>query len=219
MADLICQPCSQECSSCTGPLNTDCQSCANAFTTSTTNGPVTQCLSSCSLATDQSLCQTCNPQCSGCTGPSNQLCLMCSQDSILLSGTLTCVPRCEGGNYLERVAGTASEYNCAMCHEQCLNCIGPGNTNCVRCLNANSTTNGVSTCLQSCPSDAYESDTGLCQLCHLQCSGGCAGPSNTECLSCLEATVQTEGGGTECTPFCPFGREYNSASDSCELTL
>ena len=145
--------------------------------------------------------------------------MACREDSIMLSSSITCVPQCEGGKYLERSPNTASDYECAVCDDQCVNCTGAGNMNCVQCLNANYTVEGITTCLQTCPANTFKSESGLCQNCHPQCFGGCSGPFNTECSSCLEVTVQVEGGGVECAPFCPFGREYSSESDNCELTL
>lgn len=216
---VVCQPCSSECLSCTGPSNTDCQSCGDSFVSSASDGPITQCLTSCTEAIDPTTCSGCHEQCIGCRGPSNQLCVECRYNSVSLDGTRTCVPQCGNGEYLARVSQSSSEHECRVCHNQCLNCTGPENTECLQCRRANSTMNGVSTCLEECPSDMYESDTGLCQACHLQCSGGCEGPTNRECSSCLENTVDVGEGEVECTPFCSFGMVYNSDEDTCKLTL
>lgn len=218
-SDIVCQPCSPECLSCSGPANTDCQSCGNAFISSGSSGPITQCLTSCGDAGDPSSCQNCHEQCAGCAGPSNQQCVECRYNALTLDGFRTCVPRCENGQYLARESSSSSEHVCRSCHQQCLNCTGPGNTDCLQCRRANSTVSGVTMCLENCPADTYESDTGLCRDCHVQCSGGCRGPSARECSSCVETSVDVGGGVFECTPVCPFGMLYSSDDNTCQLTL
>lgn len=216
---VVCQPCSPECLSCNGLSNTDCQSCGNVFTTSNTGGPIAQCLSSCLEADDSTTCQSCHEQCIGCTGPSNQRCAECRYSSTILDGIRTCVPECTNGEYLARVSESNSEHECRECHSQCLNCMGSENTDCLQCRRANNTVNGISTCLETCPADMYESDTGLCQGCHMQCSGGCSGPTSRDCSSCLENSVTVDDGMVECTPYCPFGMVYSRSEDGCKLTM
>lgn len=218
-SDVVCQPCSPECLSCSGPANTNCQSCGSSFVSSGSNGPITQCLTSCVVADDPNSCRSCHEQCTGCRGPSNQQCVGCRFDTLTLDGTQTCVPRCENRQYLARESDTNSEHVCRSCHEQCLSCAGPSNTECLQCRRANSTVSGITTCLENCPTNTYESDTGLCRDCHVQCSGGCTGPSSRECSSCVQNLVQVGGGVFECTPFCSLGMVYNSDDDSCQLTL
>ena len=138
---------------------------------------------------------------------------------MILSGIRTCVPECSNEEYLERVSESDSEHECRECHSQCLNCTGPESTDCLQCRRANSTVNGVATCLENCPADMYESDTGLCQDCHEQCFGGCSGPTSRGCSSCQENSVTVEGGVVECTPFCSFGMVYSSDEDACKLTM
>ena len=148
------------------------------------------------------------------------MCVECAEDSISLSGVTTCVPLCESHQYLARVSANSAEHECRVCHDQCLNCTGPENTDCLQCRQVNNTdSNGVTTCQENCPTDAYESDASrLCLPCHAQCIG-CRGPSNVECLTCRENTVQLGGGAIECGPFCAFGMMYSSMADSCQLTL
>ena len=163
------------------------------------------------------LCRNCHAQCSGCTGPTNQDCVSCNQDSIMLDEMRTCVPQCGSGQYLAR--STGSDHECSSCNDQCVNCTGPSNTNCLQCRRANSTINGITTCMENCPAGMFESTTRLCQACHSQCSGGCTGPSNRECSSCVESTVSVGDGVVECAPFCSFGMTYDTTTDVCEISL
>ena len=279
VADAVYSPCHDECLSCNGPLSSDCQSCKLAFESSSPDGPILQCLTSCnSQSTNPSLCQTCHPQCVGCsgsgnqqciscreasitidgftvcvpvcaggtyltrvsdasfehecrmchsncqncTGPSNQDCISCQEASIVVNGMTTCVPQCESGQYMERLSGSSFEYRCQSCDSQCRNCVGPGNTNCTACFAVNFTSNGMSSCQTSCPDDTYESSSNrLCQLCHEQCSGGCKGPSNRNCSSCLESTITISPNIIECAAFssCPFGMVYDSRNAMCTISL
>lgn len=221
VANTICQPCSSECSSCDGLLNTDCQSCRNFFIASGADGSIAQCLASCPQGGANTGCQSCHPLCDGCTGPSNQQCVACRENSTVLDleGVRTCVPQCANGEYLVPISDTSPEHACRACHDQCLNCTGPEDTDCLQCQRVNSTVNSVSTCVESCPMDTYESETRLCQDCHVQCFGGCSGAGNTLCSACKETSVQVEGGGVACTRSCPLAMAYNSEAQSCQLTL
>lgn len=275
-ADTVYSPCDEVCISCTGPSSSDCQRCRTAYESSS-NGQITQCVSSCSQSSNPSNCQSCHPQCNGCfgsgnehcvscvensisingdrvcvpfcgdgtylsrlststfehecqmchplcqncTGPTNQDCVPCVGASIVVDGKTTCVPECNDGQYLERVSAVTSEYQCQSCNSLCLTCNGPQNTNCISCTSVNYTTNGVSTCLTSCPTGTYESSPGrLCLTCHDQCSGGCSGPTNRNCSSCLETTITISSNVFECSPFtsCSFGMEYNAMSSTCTFS-
>ena len=162
LGSLICQSCASECDSCDGPFNTNCQSCNTAFTTSSGgggSGAIVQCLSSCSGASN---CQNCHTQCVGCTGPSNQQCVTCRENSTLIDGTTTCIPECSRNQYLARVSTTGTEHECRACDAQCMECDGPGNTDCVECLGVSSNENGVTTCLERCPEGTFASSARVC---------------------------------------------------------
>jgi len=229
-APSVCQDCHPQCNGCSGSGNERCESCLEG---STITSGLTVCVPFCAGGTylgrvsDTSFeyeCQTCHSQCRNCSGPSNLDCEQCREASILTSeGETTCVPGCDAGQYLELVTNTNSEYQCQPCHSQCQTCNGPQNTNCLACVAVNFTSNGVSNCLTSCPTETYESRPNrLCQACHEQCSGGCSGPSNRNCTACSENTMAVSPGVTECTSFatsCSFGMEYNSATSMCAFSL
>lgn len=187
--------------------------------TQSSGGPITQCLTSCSQASNPSLCQSCNPQCVGCLGPSNKECVECREASIVLDSVTTCVPQCGSTLYLARVSSTSSEHECLPCHSQCQSCTGEGSTSCLQCVGVNSTISGVSTCLTNCLADMYESSNQLCQDCHMQCSGGCRGPTNRNCSACLQNSIAIGTGIVECIPSCAFGMVYNSNSGTCILAM
>ncbi len=123
--------------------------------------PIAQCVSSCDPSSD--LCQRCHAQCIGCSGASNQQCVACRANSIILVDNIqTCVPACGSEEYLARISATNTEHECRTCDAQCLNCTGPGNTNCVQCRGVNNTIGDVTTCMETCPEGTFEFDTRLC---------------------------------------------------------
>ncbi len=210
----VYRACHVECSTCNGPLSSNCQSCKSAFTRSNA-GDLVECVSSCSGI---SSCETCHPQCLGCRGPSSQQCLACQEDIITADGILTCVPQCGNSTYRAPVTGSTSNFECRSCHSLCLNCTGPSLSDCVQCRGASEVINGQLTCLQSCPTDTYKASNGLCVPCHKLCSGGCSESTNRDCSACTELSVSISETITECTRSCPSGREYNSITDSCQYT-
>lgn len=223
LASTIYQPCHPLCLSCTGFNSTDCQSCRSSFITSTQNGPITECVDSCSSTNSDPgiFCQSCNSECgSGCSGSTNQDCADCQGGEILLDGQRTCIDECTmmSNQYPARISNSNTNFECRACDSQCQGCTGPGNTDCQQCSRVNSTENGMTTCLQSCPEGTYESDSRLCVSCHEQCSGGCTGATRRDCNSCREVTVQLSGGETECVPECPLGMVYETTSETCLLS-
>ena len=73
-------------------------------------------------------------------------------------------------------------------------------------------------CSEECPANTYPSGTE-CLLCHPQCAGPCNGPTNEDCVICLEIAVEMEDGGVQCVGVCPFGFSYNSIAGECQFTL
>lgn len=205
---LLCQPCDSLCSSCDGPVTSDCQTCRFAFFTNTSMALVA-CVQSCDQ-TNAADCVTCHDQCSGCTGPTCKDCVTCKEDSIISDqGELICIPRCTGDTYLIHENG---EYTCQQCNSECIGCKGSSNTECNKCLNVNLTANGSSMCLESCPTGYCSSAADICLPCHEYCVE-CTGPSNKNCTECVDDEVEGQ-----CVPSCPFGQEYDIAGEGCILT-
>ena len=202
-SDVVCQPCTSECLSCTGPLNTDCQSCRQFFASATVSGLLTACVSSCAVASNPATsCGACHSQCVGCSGPSNQQCVACRSSSILLDGTTpTCVPQCDSEDlYLARPSLSDTEHECRPCHAQCRGCTGPGNTDCIQCRRGSNSVGGVTTCLATCPADTYEDSRENCAPCHGECAA-CTGPTNQQCVACRNSAILV-GGVRTCVPTC-----------------
>ena len=106
---------------------------------------------------------------------------------------------------------------CQQCDSECLGCTGSSNTECTKCLNVNLTANGSSMCLAACPT-GYYSAGGVCLPCHKYCVE-CTGPSNKNCTECVDDEVEAEDGGKECVPSCSYGKEYDTSTKECVLTM
>ena len=214
LAQTVCEPCHEDCALCTSGSQSNCQGCNSAYMTSQPNGPIVQCLSSCSDSTDPTLCRTCHPQCNGCTGTTNTDCVQCLEDSMPVQGSdnMRCIPRCGTNEYL--VEGPPGEYTCQPCHQECLNCTGPSSRECTQCRSANNTLIHGGICIESCPDETFLTLANQCLPCHQQCVG-CNGPTSTNCTNCKEDSIIIGNGVTECVPFCSFGLDYSTNEQMC----
>uniref|UniRef100_A0A673LN01 Receptor protein-tyrosine kinase n=1 Tax=Sinocyclocheilus rhinocerous TaxID=307959 RepID=A0A673LN01_9TELE len=136
----------------------------------------------------------CDPLCSseGCWGPGPDQCVSCKN----YSRGGTCVPQC---NFLSgekrEFAGTKKE--CMPCHQECAvqdgkhTCKGPGANECAACAHLQD----GPYCVSSCP-EGVQGENGLiiykfpnsqhkCQPCHANCTLGCLGPGQNDCVDSL----------------------------------
>ncbi|XP_078737754.1 epidermal growth factor receptor-like [Lampetra fluviatilis] len=130
----------------------------------------------------------CDPLCQdGCWGPGPAQCLSCS----FRRGGRECVSGCHlyDGPYREIVEGT----ECVACDPECLpingslTCTGQGADRCVRCARVRDGPH----CVERCPVAVIDATgsilskfvdaNGTCQLCHVNCSKGCDGPTEADC--------------------------------------
>lgn len=141
-------------------------------------------------------CMPCAEVCAdnGCVGAEPHQCVTCDY---AYSG-VDCVSMCPHSTYLSRIGAPT----CAPCSIMCDGtvsgtvCTGPSPTDCIRC--ANVSRSGV--CVVACnATQEYVDVTGRCMACHPQCSGGCIGPSASECTRCTRWTMPD---GT-CVNTCP----------------
>uniref|UniRef100_A0A671PX92 Receptor protein-tyrosine kinase n=1 Tax=Sinocyclocheilus anshuiensis TaxID=1608454 RepID=A0A671PX92_9TELE len=140
----------------------------------------------------------CDPLCSseGCWGPGPDQCVSCKN----FSRGGTCVPQC---NFLSgekrEFAGTKKE--CMPCHQECAvqdskhTCKGPGANECATCAHLQD----GPYCVSSCP-EGVQGENGLiiykfpnsqhkCQPCHANCTLGCLGPGQNDCVDSLPVTA------------------------------
>uniref|UniRef100_A0A673IVT1 Receptor protein-tyrosine kinase n=1 Tax=Sinocyclocheilus rhinocerous TaxID=307959 RepID=A0A673IVT1_9TELE len=140
----------------------------------------------------------CDPLCSseGCWGPGPNQCVSCKN----YSRGGTCVPQC---NFLsgEKREFAGPKRECMPCHQECAvqdgkhTCTGPGADECVACAHLQD----GPYCVSSCP-EGVQGENGLiiykfsnsqhkCQPCHANCTLGCLGPGQNDCVDSLPVTA------------------------------
>ncbi|KAL4491179.1 hypothetical protein ABPG73_013248 [Tetrahymena malaccensis] len=115
----ICQPCDNTCYSCSGPGNNQCIQCLNNnyFISQKLNNV---CDSNCDLTQGQYIDQS---------NPNQKYCKMCSSFCNICNNSTSC-QTCMDKYYL-------SGNICSPCDSTCKSCSGPGNNQCIQCLNNN----------------------------------------------------------------------------------
>lgn len=132
----------------------------------------------------------CDPLCSsdGCWGPGPNQCVSCKK----YSRGGKCVPDCM---FLtgERREFASRSGECKPCHPECKvqegkqTCTGPGADQCVACARKQDGPH----CVPSCPEGImggeevifkYPNKQDRCEPCHINCTQGCTGPGNKDCV-------------------------------------
>ena len=111
MSTYACQPCNDQCLSCSGPANTQCQQCKGAMIPAA--GGTMTCLASCPTGMYQSsngLCMDCHKLCSvdGCSGPTESDCNSCIGNSVSSANTTKCVADCPFAHDFDDNTGTCA---------------------------------------------------------------------------------------------------------------
>lgn len=221
-----CSNCSEQCSLCFGPGDTDCYECRD-FSIMSPGMPM-RCVSQCpSVATLDNVCvnacasnqyaqvntlrnatfcldchELCDPNLR-CSGPNAFECGDCR--FVYDNQTGFCVESCP-------VATFNDTGICRPCSEQCeaaAGCSGPAATECVRCANFAISSFLVDTmvtadvCVESCPSLYYvDTSTRFCQPCSGECLDGCEGPTAFHCNNCRNFSIRYNNGTTKCVAAC-----------------
>ena len=203
---------------CNGPDSTSCSACNIARGSSPNGGMATvECFQSCEDAPPTVICTQCHPQCTGCRGPTQRDCVACTENSITDSGILYCVPECTSRTYLTE--NEQGEYVCEQCNEECVECDGESDIDCISCQNYQLPTDDGFQCVSNCPAGTYLSrSTAQCLQCHEQCLH-CFGPTDLECTACVTAQVPLEDGSNKCVGACSSGKIYDTKNDACVLKM
>ncbi|KAL4490488.1 hypothetical protein ABPG73_009465 [Tetrahymena malaccensis] len=135
-----CLPCHNFCSTCFGGGNTKCNSCKAPYLY---NNNI--CSESClpgSYPNGQGSCSDCDKSCLTCFGSTSLSCITCSS-GYFKSADTQCVSECQDGfvidsNLQKCVTCPSSTYyenkECKQCHPTCLSCLGPGENQCIKCI-------------------------------------------------------------------------------------
>uniref|UniRef100_A0AAQ5YY62 SPC3 n=1 Tax=Amphiprion ocellaris TaxID=80972 RepID=A0AAQ5YY62_AMPOC len=157
-----CEPCHAACQSCVGKHSHECLTCkAHLFREG--KECVQTCQHRYHYGNTASrMCEKCDPSCGECNGGSDDGCLNCAAGLIFLRKEGRCLPSCPQGYHHDAVhktcepchatcrtcSGTSvhslcvshacrpsqgSDHSCADCDSSCLECWGPGPSNCTEC--------------------------------------------------------------------------------------
>ncbi len=206
-----CEPCDPSCGTCAVPGD-------RRFCTSCAVGRLVSGL--CVL----NLYPRCHPTCATCLAPNNpNMCTSCRKGSVLVGGmciflkktklkypkkckSTAChlmwvnnVCKCKSGFRGDSDCPTISDRYCLPCHPTCLTCHTPGDPNaCTSCCKGYTLVNG--TCVCSCPGQAVNPITGICERCAPGCAT-CILPGNSAaCLTCRDPNALFANGVCYCPP-------------------
>ncbi|XP_028970632.2 proprotein convertase subtilisin/kexin type 5 [Esox lucius] len=214
MEEGRCGLCHLTCSSCSGPLVDDCESC----TSSTPQLYMGACYRTCPNGTyfdsTAAECQECHQTCGSCSGPESRQCTRCVKGLVLDPSSLLCGvtgdTACPQRTYLH-----VDQFTCLSCHHLCQSCAGPGDGECQTCAMPRYLHNG--SCVVECPTGSYPStqeadriELGFCFPCDHICST-CTGASPKHCLTCAPGYLRLLH---LCVSHCPTG--YYNVGSACE---
>jgi hypothetical protein len=170
-----------------------------------------QCLTNCPIthysngnSSEHRACLPCYKDCYGCTGPKDTIgvdgCVKCHSALVNNDASysiLKCIDResynCTENTFWDLVPENLKEHKlrgktvCRKCNSECDNCYKNGaafGTECEKCLNLYSKSNGQ--CVANCSStnEYLEAGTSNCLPCNKECEQGCTGQSIYECKQC-----------------------------------
>ncbi|XP_028273367.1 proprotein convertase subtilisin/kexin type 5 [Parambassis ranga] len=149
----MCEKCDPSCGECIGGGEDSCLSCAPGLVYLRREG---RCLPSCPQgyhhdATHRT-CEPCHASCRACSGKSSQSCDLCFPGYLLLGGR--CESMCDAGQH---PVMKGSGHTCEDCHSSCLECRGPGPSNCTACP-AQAILEAGGRCLLCCSHDDNDDD-------------------------------------------------------------
>lgn len=183
-----CLACFMDCKTCDGNGSGDCLSCndPNAFVGGSgkckCNTPDYNSISSNPLVCGY---KDCNANCISCIGPNSYDCFDCSaNNAIVLVSPGPCV--CMLGYY----ESIAYPLECSGCHEDCNECSGLGQSECLTCKEAFAEVlNPPNTC--QCKDNYYKTsnDPLGCTPCYTDCLS-CFGVLETQCLICKDLNAK-----------------------------
>lgn len=214
LSSNTCFKCNENCLECSRSLNTDCLSCKNPSFSILNKESQRLCLENCGSGyfLNSNNCLKCHSDCSECSGPLNTDCISCKDPlfSVLTKELQNlCLANCGSNYYL-------SSKSCFKCYENCLECKGPLDTDCLSCKNPsfkvlNKESKDV--CLQDCGIN-YFLTSNNCLKCHDDCSV-CSGTLNTDCISCRNPSylILNKESQNLCLENC--GNYYYQNSQNC----
>ncbi|TEB31330.1 hypothetical protein FA13DRAFT_1688046 [Coprinellus micaceus] len=225
-----CKVCSTICSSCTGPGDGDCLTCAPGFYLS--NGLCVQadsngvCQGNGGLVADnvKRTCESCPAKCTTCGIPGftqastidRLACTQCLPGFVLSNNK--CIESCPAGSFVD----PRDNLTCIPCSTSCGTCAGSADF-CLTCPGNLLASDG--TCVSTCPSGTFTSTsnitppTSACTKCHPDCAS-CDGPSFNQCTACAASrpvlSTITGAANGRCLPTCSKNQFFDGTTRTCQ---
>jgi hypothetical protein len=238
--DHHCTRCHPFCSKCTGPLNTDCETCRNVTSTNQSTGVVvktiyykdlesTTCAATCPIkqfisSVIANFCVPCNGSCEACEG-SRLNCSKCTFDFYLHREAFTCVSQCPLG-YFNDDTLTSNNYLCTLCTPGCKTCKGAGLEKCQSCNNVTLENGEIVRYFkdhryEKCSNECFVGYFGnyynnLCEVCQEGCVTCEFNASYCyECTKFMLTNYYQQMGRNACVQICPDGSYGDPVSFKC----
>lgn len=172
-----------------------------------------ECVEECPLRTfsDKRICRSCPIRCTQCVNAHS--CTQCHSHAFrLLNGS--CSEQCSDGTF------AASNNSCILCHQSCMLCSGPLDSNCTSCHPQFTLRNGACVIREptSCPVGQYfDHRAHECRPCLKSCAS-CDGKESTDCVSCFNGLqINLEGQCIDSRQLrsCYPGQYFNGGNSEC----
>ncbi|EAR86511.2 zinc finger lsd1 subclass family protein (macronuclear) [Tetrahymena thermophila SB210] len=184
--DKICKRCDTSCQTCSGELDTECETCFDGFNLLTLQDGKKKCIICGDGYFKDSLgnCKECIENCSVCDNESTcQVCKVNNSSPIYIDEKQQCLTSCDLNNGYFSYYDTV--YKCEKCDANCQVC--DNKTICKKCvkntyliLQANGVDVKCDTCLQN---NYVDNGDQFCKKCNPSCLT-CDGPLTNNCLTC-----------------------------------
>ncbi|EDV26519.1 uncharacterized protein TRIADDRAFT_54612 [Trichoplax adhaerens] len=195
-----CKACPSGCLECKADMT--CTKCKNNYKLSQS-----ACVLSLPNGCKNSSCLVCKvANCSRCSPSDSTICNICIKPFILHQGS--CIKQCPDGTYFDHV-----KKNCFDCNDSCSSCVGPKETDCVKCSSAKPYLLHYK-CLSKCPANYYiDNANAKCRQCHFSCKS-CSGGSMNDCIICSDGFHYLKS-EKQCVNKCPDLSYYRKNETDC----
>ncbi|EWS75690.1 zinc finger lsd1 subclass family protein (macronuclear) [Tetrahymena thermophila SB210] len=209
----ICKPCHQNCKTCFGGQQNNCQSCyQSTFLQQSTGECVSVCNSNQYGDTSSGICTLCHKLCKTCSGGSNDNCLSCNNGTFYQQSLNQCLTQCNSNQYKDTINNT-----CCSCNQTCLTCFGPDPNQCSSCqlpLYFDKITNS---CKSQCSNGFYPQSINnhpVCLTCQSTYGEGCIICDQNSCIKCKQSYFTY---GAQCVDICPQNTITSFINKTCSL--
>lgn len=224
IAALLPPRCDTTCATCTGPLPSQCSTCAvGRYFDAGTCVPCAVCPGGMYLATQctptaNTTCASCDAACTTCTAAGADACSSCPATAFLDATTCRPCTKCAPGRYESTACTATADSTCMACSSSCAACRGPGPQDCGSCPANSFFRDGSCTSCTTCGAGSFQASACTatadtrCEACP---AGSVSATAATRsCLPCAAGTAQPKLGQATCET-CPAGTYSRVGASQC----